>query len=335
MAGFFVCVLLGGRYADAHGKLPVLLAGCVLMAVGSYVFTHVTTYPMAVLAIFLTGAGGGFGEGIATAVIADVFNDERRTSMMNCGQMFFAAGAVIGPLGVTWLLASKLDWRMAYMVTGVLCIVAALVAAAAFAKREERPLGHGHPGEWKALIKDPMVLTLSLGIMLYVGAETGQASWLAKYFKEHLGSAGPMAAATVALFWGGIGLGRLAATWTSKHLSDYAIICIAHGFAFVCQIALLITHSPISAFIAVLLLGFALGPGWPTIASRASAMYPRQSGTVVGIVVAASSLGAATFPATIGQAADHIGLWQALWICPILLIANVCIFLTLWKRQTN
>jgi len=334
MAGFFVCVLLGGRYSDKHGKLRVMLVGCVLMALGSFGFARISNYPMAVAMALLMGAGGGFVEAIAMGVIADVTSADKRTSVMNYAQVFFAGGAVLGPLAVTWLLAASTDyWRWAYVLTAVLCILAALVTTGAAAKHEERPVGPEHRGEWKALLKDRYVLALSLGIFIYVAAEAGQASWLAKYFKNDLGTTEPLAAATVALFWGGIGIGRFFATWTSKHLSDYAIICIAHGFALVCQVALLVTHSPILALIAVPLLGFGLAPGWPTIVSRASALHPKQSGTVLGIVVSAGALGAAVFPAAIGQAADYVGLRQALWICVALLVANLCIFIPLLRQH--
>lgn len=332
MAGFFVFVLLGGRYSDKVGKLPVLLVGCVLMALGSFGFARVTTYPMAVLMSLVMGAGGGFAEAIAMGVIADVTRADRRTSVMNYAQVFFAAGAVIGPLGVTWLLAMNTGyWRWAYSVTALICILALLTVFSAVAKREERPVGQEHRGEWKALLKDRNVLMLSLGILLYVGAEGGQASWLAKYFKTDLGTTEPLAAATVALFWAGIGVGRYFATWTSKHLSDYAIICIAHGFALVSQVALLVTHSPTVALIAVPLLGFGLAPGWPTIVSRASALHPKQSGTVLGIVVSAGALGIVIFPPAIGQVADYIGIRHALWICVFPLVANLCIFIPLWR----
>lgn len=334
MIGFFVCVLLGGRYSDRRGKLPVLLVGCALMALGSFGFAGVKTYPMALFMTFVMGCGGGFVEAIAMGVIADVTSAHQRTSVMNYAQIFFALGAVIGPMAVTWLLtASTSYWRWAFTATAVACVFSALTVLSAMAKHEERPTGQTHKGEWKALLKDRLVLMLSLGILLYVAAECGQASWLAKYFKSDLGTTEPIAAATVALFWGGIGVGRYFTTWTSRHLSDYAILCMAHGIALVCQVTLLVTHSPTVALIAVAVLGFGLAPGWPTIVSRASALHPKQSGTVLGIVVAAGALGAAIFPAAIGQAADYIGLRNALWICVALITGNLCIFIPLLRQH--
>ena len=333
MAGFFTCVLLGGRYSDKRGKLPVLGVGCVLMAIGSYLFAHVSTYFGALLAVFLMGAGGGLSEGIGMAVIADVFEPRRRTSMMNCAQIYFAIGAVVGPSAVSWLLAERIDWRWAYIGTAAFCVMGALLALVAVTRREETPLAHGHTGQWRELLRDRLVLLLSLGVLLYVGAEAGQGSWLAAYFKQDLRTAGPVAAATVAVFWAGIGLGRAVTAWTARHLSDYAIVCMGLGLATICQTALLVTHSSSFALVLVPLLGFALAPVWPTTISRASALHPAQTGTVLGIVVAAGSLGGGIFPAAIGQAADTFGLRPVLWSCVALLVINFSIFVRLWTRH--
>lgn len=333
MAGFLACVLLGGRYSDRRGKLPVLTAGAVMMAVGSYLFAHAHSYPVALAAVCIMGGGGGFSEGISMAAIADVFEPRRRTSVMNGAQVFFAAGAVVGPFAVSWLLARHLDWRLAYIATSGFCVLAALLALTAVMTRRERPLAHVHVGEWRAVLRDRLVLALSFGILLYVGAESGQGSWLAAYFRQNLHSKGPVAAATVAMFWAGIGLGRAITTWTAKHLSDYTIICIALTGATIFQSALLLVGSPVPGLVLVPLLGFALAPVWPTTISRASAQHPMQTGSVLSIVVAAGGIGGGFVPAAIGQAADRFGLPPALWSCAVLSAINLALFATLWSRN--
>lgn len=333
MLGFFVSALIGGRYADKIGKLPMLLAGCTMMALGSFAFGQATTYATVVIAGFVMGAGGGFTEANSMALIADVFGEARRTAMMNFSQVFFAVGAVMGPMAVTSLLVARADWRWAFIGTAALCAVSAVICLAGAARREERPLAHEQIGSWRVLLRDRLVLWLSLGIFLYVGAETGQASALAAYFKHDLRSAGPLAASTVAVFWAGIGLGRMAAAWSSRHLSDYVVICSSLALAVVSQAALLLFSTPGPAIGAALVLGFALAPVWPTIVSRAGAAHPLQSGAVMCIVVSAGSLGAAVVPPAIGQTAARLGMRSALWICFLLLAANLVLFLRLWQRN--
>ncbi len=253
--------------------------------------------------------------------------------MMNLTQVFFAAGAVVGPVGVSLLLKHDIDWRSAMVVTAVFCVFGGAIALAAILKREERVLPDAHTGRWRPLLKDRGLIVLALGIMIYVGAETGQADWLAAYFRHNLGSALPLAAATVGIFWGGIGVGRAIATWSATHVSDYVLIMCSHGLALIIQIILLLVNSPAVALITVPLLGLALGPVWPTIVSRASHLHERQTGAVLAIVIAAGALGAGIFAPAIGQVAEWTGLRASLWICPALLLINLAMFTILWARN--
>jgi len=335
MMGFFVAVLLAGRYADKRGKMPMLTVGCAFIAVGAGLFAAAQSFIVAVIGALLMGMGGGFSECAAMAAVADLYDSSKRTAMLNGAQISFAVGAVAAPLAIAKLLHSGMDWRLGYIGTAIFCVVGAVLAGSAWSARQEKPQAQEHHGDWRHLVKDRMVLLLSLGILLYVGAESGQGSWIALYFKKGLQAAGPVAAASVAFFWAGIGAGRFAATWTSRRLSNYALICISLAFAAICQAALLVVHSPVVGLATVPLLGFGLAPVWPTILSCAGDEHPMQSGTVFGIVVAAGSLGAAIFPPTVGQVADAVGLRHALWICFILLAVNFGVFLRLWigKRK--
>lgn len=333
MLGFFFCVLLGGRYSDKLGKLPVLFAGCSLMAIGCFVFGIARSYPVVLTGSLLIGAGGGCSEANSMALLADVFGKRRQTSVMNFAQVFFAAGAVAGPTAVSRLLAADLDWRWAYLATAFLCVVGLFLCLAGASKREERTRAHEQSASWKPLLRDKLVLVLALGILLYVGAETGAGTWMAAYFKHELRTSGPLAASTVALLWMGIGLGRVAAVWSSRHFSDYALISGSLALAAISQAVLLLLNSPIAAMVAVLVLGFALGPVWPTIVSRAGAAHPQQSGAVLALVVSTGGIGSAIIPPTIGQAAGSVGLRYAIWICFLLLAINFAIFVRLWMRN--
>ena len=335
-AAFFVCVLAGGRYADRHGKLPVLSVGTVLMGAGAFVFGRADSYSAVVVAALVMGAGAGFCEANTMALISDVFGESRRTSMLNLAQVFFAGGAVAGPIAVSRLLAEGSDWRWAFIGTSIVCLMAATLCLSALARREERPLWHEHHARWRVILRDKVVLVLSLGILLYVGAETAQSSWAAAYFRHELGATVPRAASSVAFLWAGIGMGRAAATWSSRHFSDLSLICWSTLAALVFQGGLLLTQSPGPAFLMVLGLGFSLGPVWPTIVSRAGATHPRQSGAVMGIVVSAGSIGAALFTPIVGEAASSsMGLRSALWICFALLAINFAVFFVLWQRRAR
>jgi len=334
MAGFLVAVLAGGWYSDRRGKMPVILAGCVCMAAGAFIFGTATVFALSVVATLLMGVGGGLTEGTATALVSDLHGGSRRTAMLNWSQVAFAVGAVASPLAVSQLLAAGMNWRSGYFAAAAVCALSAGAAVVALARGDTPRVAHVDRAGWRELLRDQWVLIPCIGMMLYVGAEIGQESWLAAYFERGLNSSAPLAAASVSLFWAGMGVGRAVAARVSRRVSDTTLIRCALGLAAVCQAALLLLRGPMWGIAATFAVGFCMAPTWPTILSIAGAARPRQSGTVFGIVVASGALGAAIFPPIIGALADLTGMRPALWLCFVLLVVNLGVFLRIRSRVT-
>jgi FHS family glucose/mannose:H+ symporter-like MFS transporter len=345
MLGFFVTVIPAGRFADRRGKLPSMLAGCLAMTAGALLFAQTTDFRLAVVGTALFGIGGGLTEATSMALLADLYAGPRRTAMMNLSQAMFGVGAVVSPAGIGWLLRSGMSWRLGYVGAGAICAVCAGLNLAGLVMREERPVAHptgGGPGlrariRARDVARDPIIVWLALGILLYVGAEIGQSTWLSMYFKRYLGAADAFAASSPSFMWVGIGIGRVAGAWVSRHMSELGLICWATALAAVGQAVLLMLGAPSASSgsaaspgwgaAATFALGLFLGPIFPTVISRASAAYPRGSGVVTAIVGAAGSLGAVIFPPTIGWIGDSIGLRTALWICVVVLCADLAVFM--------
>lgn len=322
---FLVAVMGGGWISDTRGKLPVVAVGCVLMVLGAVLFAFAQTIAILFIAMLLFGSGGGFAEGVATAIVADLYKGNKRTAMLNLSHVVFALGAISAPIGVARLFQLGIDWQVAYVGAAVLCALSTVIAVVAAGQRRERPTARSEDN-WRGLIRDPLILWLSLGLFLYVGAELGQGTWLAAYFERDIGSSPALAALTVAFFWAGISGGRATAAWLSKYASDIVIIWGALAMGAICQAALLLMRDTVPGIVLVTALGFCHGPVWPTVLSIAAAAHPRQSGAVFGIVIAAGALGAVVFPAVIGAAADVTGLRSALWICFVILTLNFALF---------
>lgn len=329
MMGFFAAVMTSGHYSDRIGKLPLLLLGCLCMGVGALIFGLAPTFAIAAAAILIMGIGGGFCEGTACALVTDLYSGPSRASMMNLAQAAFGVGAVLVPVGTGALLKFDIDWRLAYYATSAICILTGFATLAALLSRCEKPLGtHGESG-WRDVLFDPIVVMLSIGILLYVGAEQSQSNWMAIYFKHALKASASVAASSVAPFWLGILAGRLAAAVVLRYMSETALLCWALALGVVAQVTLLLIGSPEAGLMASFAVGLFSGPVWPTIVSRAGAAYPTRTGLVTGIVVAVGALGAAIFPPIVGAASDHFGIRAALWVCVGLLAGNFAVFLRL------
>lgn len=333
MGGFFVAVLVGGHYSDRIGKLPVLALGCICMGGGALIFGVAPTFGVAAAGMLVMGIGGGFSEGTASALVTDLYTGPRRASVMNLAQAAFGVGAVIVPIATGALIRANVDWRLAYFATTAICLLTAALTLAAMFKRVEKPVGTHAESGWSRILVDPLVLMLSLGILLYVGAELGQSNWTSIYFRRELHAAEWVAAMSVSAMWLGILAGRMAAAVMLKYLCEYALLCWCLAFGAVAESALLLVRSPVPGLVAAFAVGLFFGPVWPTIVSRAGSAYPNRTGLVTAVVVSVGSLGAAISPAVIGAAADVHGIRSALWICVVLLCINLAVFIHLRARN--
>ena len=334
MIGFFGGALVAGRFSDRYGKLQAIWPGCIAMVAGMCLFVNTSDFRMALLSTLLMGAGGGASEASAMALISDLYAGSRRVAMANWSQAAFAFGAIACPFAVGWLLKTGIAWQASYYGGAAVCAVSAALTLVAMATGKENVTQvHENGADIRKLLSDRLVLLLAISLMLYVGAETGTANWLAVYFKHDLNSAPAMAAWSVAVFWTGIALGRIATGWISKHVAviPFTRWCFIIAAAF--QALLLLAHSPVSGLAAVFILGMCLGPIFPTLASCAGAAYPGQSGAALGIVVASGSIGGAIFPPTIGLIADHTGMRLAMWISFAVILMNLVALGLLKKRD--
>ena len=335
MAGFLVAALWVGGYSDKHGKLPVILAGSVVMTIGTLILGWPSIFPVAVLAVLLMGIGGGAAEISSMAIVVDLYGGPRRTAMLNASQALFGVGAIITPISVSALLHAGIQWQYGFIGVGISCAISSVFAYFAYIMRHEKPVGsHEKTASWRELLSDRLVLWLSIGLMLYVGAECGTASWLTAYFERYLGSAPYQAAFSPACFWMGITAGRLVGAGMAKYMTEITLTRWALAAAALCQATLLILNQSIPGFIATLGLGLFLGPIYPTVVSYAGAKYPQASGTVFAILSAFGALGNAVFAPVIGGLADAVGMRPALWTCFVLLIINFNIFLRIRKKES-
>ncbi len=333
MAGFLLGILLTAWVTDRVGKLPVMVVGNLLIAAGALLFGASVDLPTARLASLVVGVGGGLSEPAAMALVTDLYDDARRTSMANLSQAMFSVGAVASPLAVGGMLDTGVDWRVGYQVVAAVSVVGALLSLVAAVRGVGRlhvprssPAPDAPDAAGAAAWLTPTLAWLSLGIALYVGAEISQSTWQSVLLERELGASPALAAAGLSLLWAGLAVGRLAVSAVARHLDDVTILRWALGLGTLFQAALILSPGPASALCVSFLLGLCFGPVFPTIVSKATSARPGRSGAIMAVVVASGALGAAFFPVGIGLAADQVGLRPALWACVALLALNAAIF---------
>lgn len=124
--GNAAAILPAGRIADSRGRRPMVLTGLVVTGLGTAALGF-STGPAALLgASLVAGAGAGMLNAPQQAAVADIIGGERSGGTVLAGfQMLSDVGAIIGPIAAGYL-ADTVSFEAAFVVTGVICLLAAL-----------------------------------------------------------------------------------------------------------------------------------------------------------------------------------------------------------------
>ncbi len=315
-----VSSVAAGVAADRVGKRAVLAAGLAAVAVPFALSAAVPDIRVRTLAVLLFGLGEGAVESQASALLSDLSPDRER-SILNWSQVVFSAGAAGGP----FLLALLFSLRTGATLAAVLWACAALCAAlaAAFLPAARAEGGRGLPA---GIAKNdspaglaafnglrqagPGLAVLAVALFLYVAAEMGTASWLAKYGEVHLGLTPALAPICLTAFWGGLSASRMLAGSLSARVPDSLLLYGSLAATLVGQVFSFTVRHPAAALAGFAVTGVGMGAVWPTLVAMAGRRYRQASGTAIGALTASGGVAVAVIQLAIGwlSATQRLGL---------------------------
>jgi fucose permease len=319
-------MLLTGLLIDRYDVRWVLILASCMTAVAVVSLGVNPTYRRAFVGVLLAGLGSA---GLSTASIVlmpKAFYSMREASAaQNLGNVFFALGALVTPV-LTDLLLRTFEFRRCVAVIATLCLVPALLAsitepAALELTKEQADLNR--------LFVDK-ALWLAAGVFfLYAPLEAAINIWTTTHLTD-LGQSERKAAWVLTGFWAAFLASRLVAALALHHWPG-----LGRGWDFVLLVlpALLVTvvlgnlagtASGAAAWRGTLLLGFLLGPIFPTLVGS---LFQRLNdekvygfGTAYGALFAVGSLGSLVLAPLIGARATRRSVQTALRIPMVIAI---------------
>lgn len=252
-----------------HGRDARLLTlfGLCFMVPGVAMIGLAPDWPLALVGGVLLGLGDGL---IVAALHILMWRTSRDVpSAMNRLNLYFAFGAVAGPLWAGAILATTEERWIVY--TGIAAL-GAVVFALMLAARAPATVLAPAPAEQFRLPGNPTAWIMGAILFLYVGAEFGLGSWVSSYARESA-DAGVFAAAVItAGYWAALTCGRVFSGMYFARRTDASwLLLIAVAGAGISSLLLALTTGNIvfgalSAFGA----GLFLGPVWPATLAIAS-----------------------------------------------------------------
>lgn len=137
LLGYVALLPLIGRLTDLRGRVPVLVAGLTVFALGSLVTPLSYSLTVLVVGRFLQGLGGGALVPATLALVADLYPAQRRGVPLGIVSGVQELGAVLGPLLGALILAVA-GWRAIFAVNLVVGVVLAVAIRASEPRRDRR-----------------------------------------------------------------------------------------------------------------------------------------------------------------------------------------------------
>ena len=113
MAGFAIAQLAFGPLSDRYGRRPVLLVGCGLFTIASFVCAVAPSIEMLVFWRFVEGCGAGAGTVLALAIVRDLFEGSAARAKLSYVNLVVTVAPMVAPTIGGGVLAIA-HWRAIY-----------------------------------------------------------------------------------------------------------------------------------------------------------------------------------------------------------------------------
>jgi MFS family permease len=296
-----------GRFADRHGRRPLLVAGAALFAVGMVGHLLATTLPILIGMRLVLGAGEALVFVAALAAISDLAPDERRGEAISFFSLSLYLGLAIGPLISEALLGRDRFWAVwigAALLAGLASAVALQVpetrasadpAPAAPAMARGGPWRYVHPA---GILPGLVLLTSTVGM-------GGFFAFVPLYARD-LGLDGSR---LVFLLFAGIVIAfRSLAPWIPDRLGARRAASIALSFETVGLGLIALWALPAGLLVGSAIFAFGVSFAFPALSAMAVAAVPRsERGAVLGTFSSALDLAFGVGPVALGAVATVFG----------------------------
>lgn len=328
--GFCAALSFSGCFSGRIPKSRFFVAGGLGLGLALAAMSAVPGLNFAYAAIFFVGGFGGLVESIGSAVAADL-NPGRVGPALNLAQVFFALGALAGPMLTSAFIARGISWRLMYLGTGAVTL--ALFLPFLFARFPDPPEERFSWPALRGLARDGWFLGVLLVMAAYVGVEIGLWGWLATYLGRDLGFSVVRSGWAVSLFWLAMTAGRGVCSALLRRVPASRVLIGLTTLGLAATVPLVLPAARLPIWPIVVLLGLGLSGIWPTIVAYGSARHPGHRVLVFSAIVASGGLGGLVVPALVGALAEAAGFRSGLFLLVLLQAAMLGGLVLLGRRR--
>ncbi len=315
-------MLLAGYLIDVVGVRFMLVSGSLVIAAAVGTLGLRRTYGRAFGSLLLAGLGSA---GLSTAAIVLMPHaffgvDRLASASIDLGCVFMALGALVTPV-LSDVLVRLMEFRRTAVVLALLCVAPAVLAVIG-GPLPEVPRQAVDFGE---LLTNGDLWLIGLAFLFYAPLEASLSVWATTYLTD-LGQESAEAAWGLSAFWTAFLASRLLAAVllhaAAESYLDVWMLIVAGGLGAVVLGNLIGTGNRTAARWSLVLLGFVLGPVFPSLVGLLFRIEPKPpTGTAYGLVFALGSVGSLLLAPLVGARARRSNVQGSLYVPMFLALA--------------
>ncbi len=315
-------MLLAGWLIDVVGVHFMLVSGSLVTAAAVGTLGLRRTFGRAFGSLLLAGLGSA---GLSTAAIVLIPHaffgvDRLASASINLGCVFMALGALVTPV-LSDVLVRLMEFRRTAVVLALLCVAPAVLAVVG-GPLPEVPRQAVDFGE---LLTNGDLWLIGLAFLFYAPLEASLSVWATTYLTD-LGQEAGEAAWGLSAFWAAFLASRLLASAllhaAAESYLDVWMLIAAGGVGAVVLGNLIGTGNRTAARWSLMLLGFVLGPAFPSLVGLLFRIEPKPpTGTAYGLVFALGSVGSLVMAPLVGARARRSNVQGSLYVPLFLALA--------------
>ena len=315
--------LLSERLTAKFSTRGVTVASVFLSAAALFGFSVSTRFWMLCLWAVPYGLAAGCIDSAINNYVALHYRS-RHMSWLHC---FWGVGTVISPCVMSWALRHS-GWQLGYRTVALMQLAIGVVLVLTLPvwnihRDEAQTARAGQVLGIRGALKIKGAPTLFVGFFAYCGAEGTSILWASSYLAGERGFSAQRAAASAAVLYVGITVGRFVSGFIADKVGDRGMIRLGTGvIAAALAVLALLGGGELGALLGLGLLGLGNAPVYPAIIHATPANFGAENSQgIIGMQMASAYVGSTLMPPLFGLIANRAGLgWMPLFLALLILL---------------